>query len=476
MQKTWKKALSAILAGAMLLTALTGCSGSKKSQDEGDPLKIDPQMYSADYWLSRARNTDKTLASAADITQLNLQTTVNVENTVDLVTYPSELSMAALNAYLTETELPNCDLYAADGSLIYTMPPVTLDEEGNEVLPENDSGYYAQLTENMNLNGIAPTNRVSYALTLLNTSVRRFPSNDRVFASEEKQQEDLFLQCPLVLGEPVVVLHTSADQTWYFVQTRNCRGWVYWSDLVFLEKSAWVDYVESSEFIVVTEPSITVTPGEPADSRITLYMGTILPLYKDAPLEVDGRSTQGCYVVQVPAKDRFGNLEYASLLIPMNSGVSKGFLPYTQENVLRQAMKLSGEKLRVRGLSYGYDADRFVSSIFKVFGIFLPFTVSEQQAMQCTDTDVSGMSAKDKSGYMDDLLPGSLLYTADSALIYLGKVGDDYFVLHPAGSFFVNDARYTANCILITRMDVVQDNGSSLYDAVKTGRVFTQSK
>lgn len=99
----------------------------------------------------------------------------------------------------------------------------------------------------MNLDAIAATNRVSYALTLQNTSIRRFPSSDRVFASAEDQSEDLFLQAPLVIGEPVVVLHTSADQTWYYVQLRNCRGWVYWSDLVFLEKSAWVSYIESTE-------------------------------------------------------------------------------------------------------------------------------------------------------------------------------------------------------------------------------------
>ncbi len=122
----------------------------------------------------------------------------------------------------------------------------------------------------MNLDGIAATNRVSYALTLQNTSLRRFPSSDRVFASQEEQNEDLFLQAPLVVGEPVVVLHTSADQTWYYVQMRNCRGWVYWSDLVFLEKSAWVSYIESTDFIVVTDASITVTPPNPLDSRMTL--------------------------------------------------------------------------------------------------------------------------------------------------------------------------------------------------------------
>ena len=475
MRKTWKKSLAFLLAGALLAAALTGCSGSRKNQETGDVLQIDTAMYSADYWLAKGKNTDKVLASSSEITQLNLQTTMNVENAVDLVTYPSELSMSALNEYLGEYQFPDFDLYAADGTLLYEAPQVTYDEEGNEETT-GGSAYFDAIQENMNLNGISPTNRVSYALTLLNTSARRFPTGDRVFVSPDERQEDFFLQCPLVIGEPVVVLHTSADQTWYYVQLRSCRGWVYWSDLVFLEKSAWVSYIESTDFIVVTEPSISVTPGDAANSRTNLYMGTVLPLYDDPPAEVGGQSTQGCYVVRVPAKDRFGNLEYAPMLIPMNSGVSHGYLPYTPANVLRTAMKLAGEKLRTRGLSYGWDGDRFLSSVYRVFGINLPFTVAEQKDMQCNDSDVSGMTAKEKTSYMDGLTPGSLLYTASSAMIYLGKVGDNYYILHPAASFFVDDARYTANSILITRMDVVQEGGLSYYDAVTLGRVFAPTK
>ena len=468
-----KRGLALILAGTMLCAALAGCSGNRTGNtDAENVLQVQPEMYDASYWASLSRGSGDLLLSTTEIAQLNTQTAASVSSVVDLVTYPSELSASVLNSYLAEYELPEGNLYGADGSVIYEAPVVTYDEEGNEIQPEESSTYLDDIRTNMNLDAIAATNRVSYALTLQNTSIRRFPSSDRVFASAEDQSEDLFLQAPLVIGEPVVVLHTSADQTWYYVQLRNCRGWVYWSDLVLLEKSAWVSYIESTDFIVVTDASITITPPNPTDSRLTLYMGTVLPIYSDAPDSINGQSTEGCYVVRVPAKDRFGNLEYSPLLIPMGSGVSYGFLPYTYENVLEEAFKLAGEKLHTRGLSYGWDADRFFTTIYKTFGIYLPFTIADQRSMSCIDSDLTQMSGRERNNYFSNLSPGTQLYSASSAFIYLGSVNGVHYILHPATSFFVGETRYTANSILITTMDVIQESGLSYYDAMTLGRVF----
>ena len=475
--RQWKRSVALVLAGTMFCAALSGCSNQKAGDaDAGNVLQVQAEMYDASYWASLSKNSSKVLLSATDIAQLNTQTAANVDSFVDLVTYPSELSMSVLKEYLSEYTLPEVNLYGADGGVIYEAPEVTYDEDGNEVTPEGGSSYLSDITANMNVDGIATTNRVSYALTLQNTSVRRFPSSDRVFASSEDQSEDLFLQAPLVVGEPVVVLHTSADQTWYYVQLRNCRGWVYWSDLVFLEKSAWVSYIESTDFIVVTDASITVTPPNPMDARMTLYMGTVLPVYADAPTEINGQSTEGCYVVRVPAKDRFGNLEYKPVLIPMGSGVSHGFLPYTYENVLEEAFKLAGEKLHPRGISYGWDADRFFTTVYKTFGIYLPFTIEDQRSMTCDDTNVAEMSARQRNSFFSKLSPGTQLYSASSAFLYLGSVDGVHYILHPAESFFIGETRYNANSILITRMDMIQESGLSYYDAVTLGRVFSLAK
>lgn len=479
MRNKWIRGAAFALAGMMICTAFTGCSKEKKdpvAENTAISLQVDPAMYSADYWTAGKKGLDKVLLSTTDIAQVNLQTSNMVESVVDLVTHPSELSSFTLSGYLKENELPEGNLYGADGGMIYEAPAVTYDEEGNEIPPENASTYLADIQTNMNLETLAATNQVSYALTLHNTTLRRFPSADQAFASPDQRTDDLFLQAPLYLGEPVVVLHTSLDQTWYYVQLRNTRGWVYWSDLVFLEKSAWVTYIESTDVVVVTDASITLTPDDPADDPTILYMGTILPLETNPPAELYGQSTEGCYVAKVPAKDRFGNLEYRPMLIPMSQGVSRGYLPYTHENVLKLAMQLAGEKLSSRGLSYGWDGDSFFNSVYRCFGLHLPFTMEEHQRMMCKDAILSDMTAKERENYFRKALPGTLLYSDDEAFFYLGEADGVRYILHPAETFFVGETRYYANSILISSMDLIREDGISFENAMKLGREFGLAK
>ncbi|MBE6935576.1 MAG: hypothetical protein E7458_03640 [Ruminococcaceae bacterium] len=479
MQKKWMRGSALALAGMMICTAFAGCSKEKKepgSETTAVSLQVDPAMYSADYWTSGKKGLDKVLLSAADITQVNMQTSNMVDGVVDLVTYPSELGSFTLSGYLKENVLPEGNLYGADGGMIYEAPAVTYDEEGNEIPPENASTYLADIQTNMNQDAIAATNQVSYALTLHNTTLRRFPSADRVFASPEDRTDDLFLQAPLYLGEPVVVLHTSLDQTWYYVQLRNTRGWVYWSDLVFLEKSAWVSYIETPDVVVVTDASITLTPTDPADDPLTLYMGTALPLETEVPAELYGQSTEGCYVAKVPAKDRFGNLEYRPMLIPMSQGVSHGYVPYTFENVLKLAMQLAGEKLSPRGLSYGWDDNSFFTAVYRCFGLHLPFTVEEHLRMACNDALLSDMTARERENYFNKVSPGTLLYSDNEGFLYLGEVDGVRYILHPAKTFIVDEARYSANSILITPTDLIREDGISFENAMKLGRVFGLAK
>ena len=77
---------------------------------------------------------------------------------------------------------------------------------------------------------------------------------------------------------------------------------------------------------------------------------------------------------------------------------------------------------------------------------------------------------------MQSFPPGTLLYSASSAFLYLGSVDGVHYILHPATSFFIGETRYNANSILITRMDMIQESGLSYYDAVTLGRVFGLAK
>jgi hypothetical protein len=469
--------MSFVLVIVLLAALMSGCGGGEGETTVAvNPLGVTPEMYSAEYWTNLAKDSDKTLAAPEDIALFNAQTAANRgSGVVDLVAYPSELDAAVLRDYLSEYTLPQASLYAADGSTLYELPAPTdsvPSEEDDEEVEEPEPTYLSLISENINAANLEYTNRVSYALTLQNTTLRRFPSSDRAFLSSDVHDEDIFLQAPLWVGEPVIVLHTSLDQTWYFVQVRGARGWVYWSDIVFLEKSAWVSYIEAEDFVVVTDSAITLTAAAANQSRTTLYMGTTLPLFENPPTELNGQSTEGNYVVRVPAKDRFGNLEYRAVLIPRSAGVTQGFLPYSSANVLAQAMKLAGEKLRTRGLSNGWDGGWFFASVFKTFGVYLPYDIAAQRGTAALDTDFADMTAKQRASALSKLAPGTLLYSDSSAFVYLGEEDGVGYVLHPATTFYVGEAKYTANSIIITRMNAVAEGGVAFADAVNVARIY----
>ena len=134
---------------------------------------------------------------------------------------------------------------------------------------------------------------------------------------------------------------------------------------------------------MVTAPSITLefNPYSDTLSNVTLYMGTRLPLYTDDTVSstVDNRGTAGCYVVKYPTVDRFGYLEYQPLLIPMTEDVSVGYLPYTQENIVTQALKLTGRRIAVNRIGHGRDSAAFVQDLYAAFGIFMPAATAAQE-------------------------------------------------------------------------------------------------
>lgn len=114
----------------------------------------------------------------------------------------------------------------------------------------------------------------------------------------------------------------------------------------------------------------------------------------------------------------------------------------------------------------------FLPRFIRRLGFICPFTIADQRSMSCIDSDLTQMSGRERNNYFSNLSPGTQLYSASSAFIYLGSVNGVHYILHPATSFFVGETRYTANSILITTMDVIQESGLSYYDAMTLGRVF----
>ncbi|MBR6748584.1 MAG: SH3 domain-containing protein [Clostridia bacterium] len=456
-----KRFAAICLSVICLVSLLSGCG--RNNQEEQNPIivhmpGVTEAMYDAAYWTGKVKEPDVVLMDADDIELFNEQTVAKSGGeVVDLVGYASTVTGTQLKRWLGEAQLPASDLYAADGSLY-------------------GEGYFDELVVSVNAEGVADSNKVSFAIAAANAPVRLFPTMNAAYEDMELREEDVFQQGMLLVGEAVVVLHMNFGQDWFYVQSANQRGWVRMEDLILMEKGSWVSYQEETLFLVVTAPSITleVDPYNPAVSGQTLYMGTKLPLYDDDHVgsEISGRGSEGCYVVQYPTLNSFGYLEYQPALIPISDDVSIGYLDYTPANVVRQAMSLVGARNCVNRLAGGRDNAAFVVDIYRVFGITMPSTTAQQKKLTAIETDMASESSDERLKTLTEANPGSLLFSGDQAFIYLGMDEKVPYVVAPVPEYYYDNKAHVTNSCILTSLEVVRRDGTAFLDSLRSLKVL----
>ncbi len=458
----------ALLLGLLLfVSVLSGCSALTSSSSSGKSSSakraaVTAKMYQADYWTGKVKDAGKTLLSASEIEKVNALISETEETGVaDLVTYPSSLTTVQLRRYLNAVPMPSGDLYDAEGTKF-------------------EDSFYDELIASMNTGAIDDTNKVSYAIALYNTTLRTFPVLTAGYEDPKSPDVDVFQLGQVLVGDPLIILHTNADDTWYFVQTRTQRGWIRSDLIVFMEKGSWVNYISTSSFLIVTGPSITLEDNPFAESLsgVTLYMGTKLLLYSDEKEfdELYRRGTDGCYVAKYPTIDRFGYLEYQPVLIPYSEDVSEGYLPYTPENLIRQALKMTGKRIAVNRVGGGRDNAAFVQDLYAVFGIFMPATAAGQRAVPANETDFSDILSAERKTNLEKLSPGTLLFSDDRAFLYLGTDNKNPYVITTVDEYYFDDERYIANATVITGLDIVKRDGTVFIDTLETAKVLGEIK
>jgi hypothetical protein len=109
--------------------------------------------------------------------------------------------------------------------------------------------------------------------------------------------------------------------------------------------------------------------------------------------------------------------------------VHQGFLPYTQENVARQAFKMLHHPYGWGDISNGRDCSRFIMDLFRTFGIFMPRN-SMEQAKVGIDL-MKGKNIKEKEKILDQAIPlATTLRLPGHIMLYLGKDKGKHYVIH----------------------------------------------
>ncbi|MFT6897211.1 MAG: cell wall-associated NlpC family hydrolase [Paraglaciecola sp.] len=438
----------------MLLLALGSVSSVALSKS--NIPDITSQQLTPQYWQTKLKNNEVMSMKNQDIAAFNQQLFKNNPYVVMPLDTPASLDRAALIAKIkTISSVPGSARFYADGT---------------ELTKQDFKDY----TDNLNVQGVKEDNEVTYGLVTRRSSLRTFPTLDRVLNKGMDLDLDRFQESGVFPGEAVAVLHSSKDGKWLLVQNYNYLAWMQQDDIAIGNKQTIQTYLDHQDFLLVTGAKVLTSyvPNEPEISQVQLDMGVKLALPSSAEQhgELYGQSTAGSYEVKLPVRNLDGSLSIKTALIGRTQDVHQGYLPFTPANVIAQAFKFLGERYGWGHDYNGRDCTGFVGEIFKTFGILMPRN-SGQQGNGEYGTNFrfdKNSGAASKLALIENLQIGDLIYIPGHVMIYLGKEKGQPIVIHdvkglaywsPEGQFYQG----VLNAVSVTPLIKLHLNETTTY-------------
>ncbi len=229
------------------------------------------------------------------------------------------------------------------------------------------------------------------------------------------------------IGMPVAVLHVSKNGDYLFVMTPVAWGWLPAVDIAFASVAKVRAFRDAPKCIVSSAHRIPLY----ADTGCAVHAGY---LYMGERLPMTGKTAQG-YRVQVPVRDFSGSLAFGAGFIKAGMGVSEGFLPYTQKNVIATVFRLLGRPYGWHDSWDERDCGGIMRVVFNCFGIALPRYWSFEQLSTDHAVFVGDIKDMAKKAEMLAAMPAGITFTGTTGHIglYLGSVDGKPYVIHQCG-------------------------------------------
>jgi len=228
-----------------------------------------------------------------------------------------------------------------------------------------------------------------------------------------------------------------------------CKGWVKRENIALAKNKKEVfDYLKIDRFLVVTESRVETEPNPFSRevSNVLFQMGDKIPLIEFDKIpesiptsNLHAQSAEGCYVVKIPVKDDDGYLQFKLALIARSNELCEGYLSYTRGNIIRQAFKLLGERYGWNGMFIRRDCSQFIMNIYRTMNIIIPsYTLIQEEGVAGKSIKFSG-SIKDRENILNQLKPGDPIYLKGHVVMYLGNVGDNYYIIHSGAGYGIEN-------------------------------------
>ncbi len=445
-------------------------SVSFKQKTEDYPLKTVPgtstDMLCADYWIEKRDNRvlfskEEISAFGQNNTSYVLYYSVKENRDIKLFQYdlPDCLGKAIIEALM---DLPSIDNLQSDLRAQYVNGETKTDE------------YWEQIIKNCGFDSIPETVIPCYAVCIQRTMAKQVPTDDFAASNPDEHFIDSLVSAEVMPYSGAVILHESVDGEWCFILNGSFCGWVRKTTLTVCSgKDQWLMTVCPDRFLVVTGSEIVMdeTAVQTASSGMILPMGTKLKLADD-PLEIiNGRSTLGCFVVELPCRNKDGTIGWEMSLIPVSKDVHVGYMAMTSSSVVTQAFKFLGRVYGWGGTLSSNDCSGMIRQIYSCYGFDLPRNaLTIAKLADLGSSECLKMTHSRKLHILQQMAPGQLLYMNGHLMMYLGMENGIPYVISSCGSYIEpeDDALHIheAYCVFVSNMELLRANGKTWLDDI----------
>jgi hypothetical protein len=412
-----KLLISFYIIVVILFSFFTRSWSASQVVDTTHPLPhVSTKMEKPQFWFSKIKNPGHLLLKPEEIQNMNEDNLKRKDFYLfSLPDLQEELSKEELAAYLKE----DWDAFVNSGEVRY----------GREGHPLGKS-FWDELKNNLNQDSLKERNKTLYGMVVKRTDIRVFPTEEQSRATAAQNGFDRFQHSAISPGSLIGIYHISKDNRWTYVQTQFIRGWVQTTAIaVAREKKEALEYHGAKEKLVITGSFVKVF-GDPALRQLVFLaqMGNTFPLLSRPARDGTG---DPYYVIRIPVREGSGQLTFGKGYLPGNGDIREGFLPYTQENVARQAFKMLHEPYGWGDMFGGRDCSRFIMDVFASVGIVMPRNSTFQGKVGKDLGEMDRKSLKEKKTILDRAVPfATVLRLPGHIMLYLGKDRGRYYAIH----------------------------------------------
>lgn len=221
-----------------------------------------------------------------------------------------------------------------------------------------------------NADRLAFPSRLDKAITVCPTVLREAPTHLPRFGNPTTAGQgfpfDLFMYSSLPIGMPLVIIHTSADGAWVYVETALVSGWVPTRDVALVDETFKRQY-QNDHYAVILHDGVSLR-NSLGQYLATAHLGTVLPVAE--------ASSSGLTLL-VPVRNIQGRAQLVRVQVSATEAAMKP-LPLTAGNIARIGNGLIGQPYGWGGLLENRDCSLTLRDVFAPFGLWLPRNSASQ--------------------------------------------------------------------------------------------------